>query len=84
MIETGATQKRILDLELYFMGSEELAANLFKITHTEAKLKRENIKIKEQANKTHYTVGTTVRKAIEDIGGTIPENYQSQRRVLVK
>lgn len=65
----GVTEK-ILD----FMGSEELAANLFRITQTEAKLKRENVKTKEKANQTHYTVGTTVRKAIKDIGGTMPED----------
>lgn len=63
-------KEKILD----FMGSEELAANLFRITQTEAKLKRENIKTKQKANQTHYTVGTTVRKAIKDIGGTMPED----------
>lgn len=62
--------EKILD----FMGSEELAANLFRITQTEAKLKRENVKTKQKANQTHYTVGTTVRKAIKDIGGTMPED----------
>ena len=63
-------KEKILD----FMGSEELAANLFRITQTEAKLKRENVKTKQKANQTHYTVGTTVRKAIKDIGGTMPED----------
>lgn len=58
---------------LDYMGSEELAANLFRITQTEGKLKRDNISSKQQANKIHYEVGQTVRKAIEEIGGTMPE-----------
>lgn len=70
--------EKILD----FMGSEELAANLFRITQTEAKLKRENIKTKKKANKTHYTVGVTVRKAIQDIGGTMPENLPTPKKSI--
>ena len=64
------------------MGSEELAANLFRITQTEAKLKRENVKTKEKANKTHYTVGTAVRKAIKDIGGTMPEDLPTPEKSI--
>ncbi len=56
------------------MGSTELAANLFRATQTEEKLKRENIKGKQNANKTHYEVGKKVRKTIEEIGGDMPEN----------
>ncbi len=56
------------------MGSTELAANLFRATQTEEKLKRDNVKNKEQANKTHYEVGKKVRKTIEELGGTMPEN----------
>lgn len=56
------------------MGSTELAANLFRATQTEEKLKRENIKGKQKANQTHYEVGKKVRKTIRDIGGTMPEN----------
>ncbi len=56
------------------MGSTELAANLFRATQTEDKLRRENIKGKEQANQTHYHVGRKVRKTIEELGGTMPEN----------
>lgn len=56
------------------MGSTELAANLFRATQTEDKLRRDNIKGKQQANKTHYEIGKKVRKTIEDIGGTMPEN----------
>lgn len=56
------------------MGSTELAANLFRATQTEEKLRRDNIKGKQQANKTHYNIGKKVRKTIEEIGGTMPEN----------
>ncbi len=56
------------------MGSTELAANLFRATQTEDKLKREIIKGKQKANKTHYEVGKKVRKTIQEIGGTMPEN----------
>ncbi|TAL57882.1 MAG: DNA damage-inducible protein D [Bacteroidetes bacterium] len=56
------------------MGSTELAANLFRATQTEEKLRRENIKGKLKANQTHYEVGKKVRKTIEEIGGTMPEN----------
>ena len=55
------------------MGSEELAANLFRITQTEGKLKKEQVTNKTQANQIHYDVGRKVRKAIEEIGGTMPE-----------
>jgi len=61
------------DAILDHMGSTELAANLFRATQTEEKLKRDNIKGKEAANQTHYTVGKKVRQAIADIGGTRPE-----------
>jgi DNA-damage-inducible protein D len=56
------------------MGSTELAANLFRATQTEEKLKRENIKGKQKANQTHFDVGKKVRKTIEELGGTMPEN----------
>jgi DNA-damage-inducible protein D len=56
------------------MGSTELAANLFRATQTEEKLRRDNIKGKQQANKTHFEIGKKVRKTIEEIGGTMPEN----------
>lgn len=62
--------QKILD----HMGSEELAANLFRATQTDAKLRRENIKGKAEANQTHYDVGRKVRQTIEDLGGTMPEN----------
>ena len=62
--------QKILD----HMGSEELAANLFRATQTDAKLRRENIQGKDAANETHYEVGAKVRKTIEELGGTMPEN----------
>lgn len=56
------------------MGSTELAANLFRATQTEEKLRRDNINGKQQANKTHFEIGKKVRKTIEEIGGTMPED----------
>ena len=62
--------QKILD----HMGYEELAANLFRATQTEAKLRRENIQGKDNANKTHYEVGKEVRDTIQRLGGTMPED----------
>ena len=62
--------EKILD----FMGSTELIANLFRISQTEEKLKKDNIYGCSKATSTHYEVGSKVRKAIEDIGGTMPED----------
>lgn len=56
------------------MGSTELAANLFRATQTEEKLRREAIQGKEQAGQAHYDVGKKVRATIKEIGGTMPEN----------
>lgn len=56
------------------MGSTELAANLFRATQTEEKLKRDKIKGKNNANKTHLEVGKKVRQTIKELGGTMPEN----------
>lgn len=69
------THKGLKDKEniLDYMGYEELAANLFRATQTEAKLKRENIQGKENANQTHYAVGKEVRDTIARLGGTMPE-----------
>jgi DNA-damage-inducible protein D len=63
------------------MGSSELAANLFRATQTEEKLRREKIKGKEKANKTHYEVGKKVRKTIREIGGTMPENLPVEENI---
>ena len=56
------------------MGSTELAANLFRATQTEEKLRREKIRGKEKAYQTHFDVGKRVRKTIQDLGGTMPED----------
>jgi DNA-damage-inducible protein D len=55
------------------MGSTELAANLFRATQAEEKLRRDNIKGKQKANYTHYEVGAKVRQTIKDLGGEMPE-----------
>lgn len=56
------------------MGSTELAANLFRATQTEEKLRREHIQGKAEANKTHFEVGKKVRQTIAELGGTMPED----------
>jgi len=62
------------------MGSEELAANLFRITQTESKMRRENVRGVDAANATHFTVGKEVRSAIERVGGTMPENLPTPEK----
>ena len=64
------------------MGSEELAANLFRITQTESRLKKDNIQGEKEANEAHYDVGKKVRKAIADIGGTMPEDLPTPKKSL--
>ena len=59
---------------LDYMGSTELAANLFRATQTEEKLRREHIQGKTEANKTHFEVGKKVRQTIAELGGTMPED----------
>ena len=61
------------------MGATELAANLFRITQTDDKLRRENIKGKEKANETHFAVGKKVRQTIAELGGTMPENLPTPK-----
>lgn len=63
------------------MGSEELAANLFRATQAEAKLKRENIFGENEANKTHLDIGKKVRKTIADLGGTMPEKLPTPSNI---
>ncbi|MFH0853952.1 MAG: DNA damage-inducible protein D [bacterium] len=62
-------------------GSTELAANLFRITQTDEKLKKIKAKGEETANSTHFDVGQKVRKTIEDIGGTMPEELKPERHI---
>jgi DNA-damage-inducible protein D len=62
------------------MGSTELAANLFRATQTEEKLRRDEVTDKDAANETHYEVGRHVRRTIEEIGGTMPEDLPTPDR----
>ncbi len=64
------------------MGSDELIANLFRISQTEQKLKKDNIHGEKNADETHYEVGKKVRKAIADIGGTMPEDLPTPSKSL--
>lgn len=63
------------------MGSTELAANLFRATQTEEKLKRDNIYGKKEANRTHKEVGAKVRQTIQELGGTMPENLPTAESI---
>ena len=63
------------------MGSAELAANLFRATQTEEKLRKDNIRGKSAANSTHFEVGRKVRQAIREIGGTMPEELPAAEDV---
>ncbi|HJJ19875.1 MAG TPA: DNA damage-inducible protein D [Bacilli bacterium] len=64
------------------MGSEELAANLFRITQTESKLKKENISSENEANNTHYNIGKNIREVIAKNGGTMPEELPTPNKSL--
>jgi DNA-damage-inducible protein D len=73
-----ALRDKILD----YMGSEELIANLFRISQTESKLRRENIKGAADANQSHYVVGREVRAAIRRVGGTMPEELPTPEKSI--
>lgn len=62
-------------------GSAELAANLFRITQTDEKLKKDNIKGEREASNTHFMVGGKVRQTIKDIGGALPENLPTEKHI---
>ena len=64
------------------MGSDELIANLFRISQTEQKLKKDNIQTEKEANKTHYNIGKNIREVIEKNGGTMPEDLQTPEKSL--
>lgn len=68
--------QKILD----HMDSTELAANLFRATQTEEKLRRESIKGKTKANRTHFEVGAKVRQTIKELGGDMPENLPTPEK----
>ena len=63
------------------MGSTELAANLFRATQAEEKLRRENVRSKEEANELHEAVGKKVRQTIEELGGTMPEDLPAAESI---
>ena len=64
------------------MGSEELAANLFRITQTESRLKKDNICSEKEANNTHYNIGKNIREVIAKNGGTMPEELPTPKKSL--
>lgn len=64
------------------MGSDELVANLFRISQTEQKLKNEKIKTETDANKTHYEVGSKIRNTIKELGGAMPEEMPTPDKSL--
>lgn len=64
------------------MGSEELAANLFRITQTEAKLKRDSIEGESNASEEHYNIGKNIREVIKKNGGTMPEELPTPKKSL--
>ncbi len=64
------------------MGSEELADNLFRIVQTEAKLKNDKVNNEDDANDTHYEVGSAVRETIKKLGGTMPEDLPTPEKSI--
>ena len=72
--------QKILD----HMGSTELAANLFRATQTDEKLRRENIQGKQAAYETHYEVGKKVRQTIKELGGTMPEDLPTPQKSIAQ
>ena len=64
------------------MGSDELIANLFRISQTEQKLKKDNIQTEIEANKTHYNIGKNIREVIAKNGGTMPEDLPTPEKSL--
>ena len=64
------------------MDSDELIANLFRISQTEQKLKNENTKTEKEANNIHFEVGKKIRKTIKELGGTMPEDLPTPKKSL--
>jgi DNA-damage-inducible protein D len=71
------------DKILDFMGSEEMIANLFRISQTQSKITRENISNKELASYAHFTVGKEVREAIMRLGGVMPEDLPTPEKGII-
>ena len=62
--------------------SDEIVPKLFRISQTEQKLKKEEIKTERNANKTHYEVGRKIRDTIKELGGTMPEDLPTPEKSL--
>lgn len=73
-----SVEQKILD----YMGSTELIANLFRISQTEEKIRKDNVFGAEKATSTHYAVDREVRNAIEKIGGTMPEDLPTPEKSI--
>ena len=71
-------KEEILD----YMGSTELAANLFRITQTDEVLKNNNIKTEQVACETHHMVGQAIRQTIKKVGGTMPEKLPTPQKSI--
>ncbi len=64
------------------MGSDELIANLFRISQTEQKLKKDNIKGEQKENEVHFNIGRNIREVIAKNGGTMPEDLSTPKKSL--
>ena len=64
------------------MGSDELIENLFRISQTEQKLKKDNVQTEKEANKTHYNIGKNIREVIAKNGGTMSEELPTPKKSL--
>ncbi len=80
IVQNGDPRKEVIALGQ--TGSTELISNLFRISQTEEKLKKDKIHSCNKATSTHYEVGAKVRKAIENIGGTMPEDLPTPEKSI--
>ena len=64
------------------MGSDELIANLFRISQTEQKLQKDNIKGEQKENEVHFNIGRNIREVIAKNGGTMPEDLSTPKKSL--
>ena len=75
-----AIGQKILD----YMGSTELIANLFRISQTEEKLRKDQVSTSDAATAVHYAVGNEVRDAIRKIDGTMPEDLPTPEKSIAQ
>lgn len=75
-----AIGQKILD----YMGSTELIANLFRISQTEEKLRKDQVSTPNAATAVHYAVGNEVREAIRKIDGTMPEDLPTPEKSIAQ